>query len=260
MDDPRDRLNHSAGRSRFSGTARPRQRLRGFSARTERCSSRTASSTRTTSIPITREHVASVKILRRRTPSSAATSHDEDCGGLWTDWDNIRSLYEGNQASGSGVPEFSTRRPATRPSATTLSVRRGSPRTAGSTGPAFGQLVAERRDLRQHGPGQPTRDRRHVHQPRLGFELRRVRAEEPTPTTTWCGSLVESSGARGLARRRDGRNPDGAVLGPGPVRPQHVHHLLTEPIRLSGWVPTGQWRSLTKTPELGDVRAVLVGA
>jgi hypothetical protein len=59
-------------------------------------------------IPIICWHTSSVKILRTRNAVIRNNySHDEPCGpGLWTDWDNIGSLFEGNRVedvAGAGI-------------------------------------------------------------------------------------------------------------------------------------------------------------
>jgi hypothetical protein len=56
-------------------------------------------------IPIACWDSASVKIMRSHDAVIRDNyAHDEDCVGLWTDWDNIRTLYEGNRVERVGGP------------------------------------------------------------------------------------------------------------------------------------------------------------
>ena len=55
--------------------------------------------------PIAGWHTAAVKILRSRNAVIRGNYvHDEDSIGLWTDWDNIGTLYEGNRIERTGGP------------------------------------------------------------------------------------------------------------------------------------------------------------
>jgi hypothetical protein len=50
-------------------------------------------------------HTAAVKILRSRNAIVRRNHvHDEDSIGLWTDWDNVGTLYEGNRIERTGGP------------------------------------------------------------------------------------------------------------------------------------------------------------
>jgi Right handed beta helix region len=56
-------------------------------------------------IPIAGWHTAAVKISRSRNAVIRDNyAHDEDGLGLWTDWDNIGTLYDGNKVERTGGP------------------------------------------------------------------------------------------------------------------------------------------------------------
>jgi hypothetical protein len=56
-------------------------------------------------VPVVCWHTASVKILRSQNAIVRGNySHDEDCLGLWTDWDNIGTLFENNRTERIGGP------------------------------------------------------------------------------------------------------------------------------------------------------------